>query len=76
MRLGLASRLCAIAPPFLPGGLEAASLFEINIPIERQPVLPDGPKISAELADLADREARAKANTEVELMKKALGWTK
>jgi hypothetical protein len=55
-------------PRFCPDGLKAASLFEVEIPKERQSVLPDSPKVSGELA------RREKPNVETEAIRRYLGW--
>lgn len=62
-------------PRFCPGGLKAASLYEIVIERERAAV-PDRPKIPREVTELAEREAKTRANAEIEGYKKYFGWTK
>jgi hypothetical protein len=63
-------------PRFTPNGLIPASLFEIVIEKERQLVSDDRPKVSNEIAELAKREEKRKADATIAAFKKHIGWDK
>ena len=60
-------------PRFTAGGLVAASMFEIAIEKERQPVPDDGPKMPGEAIDAANREAKKKMDAEIAAFRKSAG---
>jgi hypothetical protein len=59
-------------PRFTPNGLMPASLFEVEIPKERPPVVDDRPKIPSEIAELAKREERMKAKEFIAAFRKTI----
>jgi hypothetical protein len=54
-------------------GFENASLYEIEIPRERQPIVDDRPKIPSEVTDQAKREERKKMEKTIAQFRKAAG---
>jgi hypothetical protein len=62
-------------PRFTSAGLVPASMFEIEISKERQPV-PDSPKIESGMVELAERQAKTRAAAELKAFRKAVGITK
>jgi len=59
----------SVLPRITPQGMQAATLYEIDLPRERQPVVDDRRMIPGELAT-----ERQKTASETEQMLKYLGW--
>jgi hypothetical protein len=60
--------LVSVFPRFTSAGLIPASMYEVEIPKERPPVVDDRPKVSVEPAK------REKTPAEVQAVRKYLGW--
>jgi hypothetical protein len=69
---GWIPNLVSAFPRFTSKGLVAASMYEVLIERERQPV-PEGPKVSSEVAEQANREEKKKMAQEIAAFRKSAG---
>jgi hypothetical protein len=73
---GWIPNLVSAFPRFTGSGLVAASMFEVDIPKERPPIVADNPKIETEMAEAARHKEKAEAARYIAAFRKSAGLDK
>jgi hypothetical protein len=70
---GWVPNLVSAFPRFTSAGLVPASMYEVDIPQERHPIVDNLPKVSTEMAEAARREEKRKAAEYISAFRKSAG---